>query len=94
MFADALLDGTLQGFFKLIEQFRYIAFGYKQLVTYFVQQMLHLRLQFCGLTFIPGHSCMLFHRDADWSAGVTQVFTISLLVYTDESIKDSILVFT
>lgn len=38
LFADALLDGTLQGFFKLIEQFRYTTFSYKQLVTYFVQQ--------------------------------------------------------
>jgi len=57
LFADALLDGTLQGFFKLIEQFRYTTFGYKQLVTYFMYQTRHLMLQYCDLASIPGHSC-------------------------------------
>ncbi len=93
MFADALLDGTLQGFFKLIEQFRYTTFSYKQLVTYFVQQMRHLMLQYCDLASIPGHSCMLCHRDADWSAG-TQVSTTSLHVFINEPIKDNMLVCT
>ena len=94
MFADALLDGTLQGFFKLIEQFRYTTFSYKQLVTYFVHQTQHLMLQYCDLSSMPGRSFMLCHRDADWSAGVTQVFTTSLHVFTDEPIKDNILVCT